>query len=71
MSSKDNLPDGTYRGGDDSKCWGCGGVGKIPWRGGLWCVVCDQPQHTEGTWFMQWGATPPEGAEDEPGAEAG
>jgi len=44
-----------YRGADD-ECHLCGGE-KLPWRDCMLCVVCDNRDDGEGTWFEAFAET--------------
>ena len=44
-----------YRGGWD-ECYLCGGE-KLPWQGAMICVVCDNRDDGEATWFDLFAQT--------------
>lgn len=42
----------------------CGGADLLSWHGFWFCVICDNPDVGEGTWFTLWGLSVPEGLEE-------
>lgn len=49
---KDKPHNGEFRGGDDG-CYLCDGE-KLPWREGMFCIICDNRDDGDATWFQQF-----------------